>query len=153
MRNLLHRHALTRPNPAADGPADASEESLAVQRGKQPETLPHAKSFQEIATLVGKCSLDVEDDDGLDRYAREIGQLGDVLGNNGRVGLRDDGNIHGRSPVIVPEDDDRSEETGNSKTWGHCLCGQPAIGAVGTSRPDARNGYREGSSQTNRYRI
>ena len=95
VRQLLHRHSLTRPRPGPDGPADHRGEPLSVQRGKQLETLPHAEALEEIASLIGERSRDVEDDDGLDRDTWQTRQDGDVFRNDGGVGLRDDGDIHG----------------------------------------------------------
>ena len=95
VRQLLHRHALTRPSSTPDGPADHCREPLTVQLRKQPEALPHAEALEEIATLVGERSLDVEDDDGLERDARQTRQFGNVFRNDGRIGLRDDGDVHG----------------------------------------------------------
>ena len=94
-RELLHRHALSRPNPAPDGTADHRREPLTVQLRKQPEALPRTEALEEIASLVGERSLHVENDDGLDHDARQERKLGDVFRNDRGVGLRDDGDIHG----------------------------------------------------------
>ena len=106
-----------------------------------------------MAAFIGERTLHVKDDDGLECDAGQTDQLRNVFWYDGRVGLRDDGDIHGRSTGCAPDGEDRPRDAGNSKICGHRPCGQPAIGSAGTSRPDVRNGYRAGSSQTNRYRI
>ena len=95
LRQLLHRHALSRPNQAPNGTTDHRGEPLTVQLRKQPEALPRTESLEEIASLVGKSPLHIENDDGLDRDAGQNRKLGDVFRNDRGVGLRDDGDIHG----------------------------------------------------------
>jgi len=103
-RHLARRQPLARPHAKSGDPTHACGDSLRHQPHEQATALPHGEAPKKTAPLVGECRFYVQYDDALKNHSGNGGKLGDILRNDGRVGLRDDGDVHDRNRRLRPKE-------------------------------------------------